>query len=239
MVKYRRSRLRRKEDARSLRRAVVFGGLTVVLALGLVFLGIPALIRMAIFLGNLRGSSQPVETGDTLAPSAPQLKSLPEATNSAQIKIEGFAEAGSTVEIFLSGMSNKEVVAESEGTFNASLRLTLGRNDILATATDENGNTSQKSDKLIIYYDNTSPSLEINEPLDNVEYFGEENTITIKGKTEEEVTITVNERMVIVDSEGNFEYPLNLSEGENLIQVKAIDKAGNITEEERKVTYSP
>ena len=87
-MRRRRSRLTRKEDALNLRRAVIFGGLTVVLALGLVFLGIPALIRMAIFLCNLRSSSQPIETGDTLAPSAPRLKSLPEATNSAQIKID-------------------------------------------------------------------------------------------------------------------------------------------------------
>ena len=66
-----------------------------------------------------------------------------------------------------------------------------------------------------------------------------ENEIMVKGKTEEKATVTVNERFVVVGSEGNFEYSLTLSEGENKILIVAIDKAGNKTEKELKVTYTP
>jgi len=241
MAKYRRSRLLRKEEARSLRQAIIFGSLTIILALGLVFLGIPALIKMAIFLGNLRSSSLPVETKDILAPAPPRLKPLLEATNSAQVMVQGFAEPKSTVEILLSGTSVKTVITEENGSFKAGgIKLTLGKNDIVATAADEAGNTSQESGKIIIYYDETSPELEISDPADGSTYFGnEEDEIAVKGKTEEKVTVTINERIAIVDSEGNFEYPFSLAEGENQILVVATDKAGNKTEKEIKVTYEP
>jgi len=240
MARYRRSRLRRKEEARSLRQAIFFGTLTVVLALGLVFLGIPVLIRMAIFLGELRSSSLPVETKDVLPPAPPRLRPLLEATNSAQIIVQGFAEPGSTVEVLLGGISTKKIIAEDDGAFKASgITLTLGRNEIIVTATDEAGNTSQESGKINIDYDETPPELEVSEPADGATLFGEENKITIKGKTEEKTTVTVNDRFVIVDSGGNFEYPFTLDEGENTILVVATDKAGNKTEKEIKVTYSP
>lgn len=240
MVKFRRSRLRRKEERRNLRRAIIFGSLTVILALALVFLGIPALIRMAIFLGNLRSSSLPVETQDALPPAPPRLRPLPEATNSAQITLQGFAEPGSTVEIFIGEMSTKKIVAENDGTFTASgIKLALGRNEITATATDEAGNLSQQSDKIIIAYDETPPELAIDEPSKGADLFGEKNKVIVKGRTEEGAEVRINERIVIVDSEGNFEYPLRLSEGNNLIRVVAVDKAGNKTKKEIKVIYTP
>ena len=246
MVKYRpkqrsrHSRLLRKEEARSLRRAITFGFLTVILALALIFLGIPALIRMAIFLENLRSSSLPVETKDIFPPAPPQLKPLPEATNDAQVVVQGFAESGSAVEIFLNGKSTKKVIAENAGSFStSSIKITSGRNEITAIATDKAGNSSQKSGKIIISYDEAPPELKISEPIDNAEFFGEENKITVKGKTEEKATVTVNERVVIVDSEGNFEYSLTLSEGENQILIVATDKAGNKTEKEIGLTYNP
>jgi len=240
MTKPRRSRLIRKEEARNLRQALFFGFLTIILGLALVFLGIPALIRMAIFLGNLRSSSLPVESQDILPPAPPRLKPIPEATNSAQITIQGFAEPGSTVEIFLDGFSTKKVVSENDGTFTASdINLSLGKNDFWATATDQAGNTSQKSGQLTIFYDQTPPKLEIKEPASETTFSAEENKITIRGKTEEKATVTINDRIVIVDSEGNFEYPFLLSEGENLIQIIATDPAGNETQKEIKVTYTP
>ena len=233
------SRLAKKEEARNLRRALLFSFLTLALALGLIFLGTPALIKMAIFIGNLRSASVPIETKDTLPPAPPKLKPLPAATNSAQITLEGFAEAGSTVEIFLSGISTKKTITETDGSFLVSnLELTLGRNEIEVQATDKAGNTSQKSNKLVIIYDETPPDLIIKEPVKGASFFTPEKQIEIKGETEPEATVTVNGRFVIVDSEGKFNYPLTLSEGENRIKITATDQAGNQTEEEITINYS-
>ncbi len=235
-----RSRLWRKEKEKSLRQAVFFSFLTVGLALTLIFLGIPALIRLAVFLGEIRSSSLPIENSDTVPPSPVQLEALPEATNSAQIAVKGYTEPGATVEFFLSGSPAKKVVAEADGTFNSgSLGLTEGRNQIYATATDTAGNQSQKSEVYELYYDSTPPEIEISEPQENQEFSGGQTKVFVKGKTEAKATITINDRLVIVDASGNFSYPLTLSEGENNLKIIVTDKAGNQAEKELTVTYSP
>ena len=234
------SRLARKEEARSLRQALFFGALTIVLLFFLIFLGIPALIKMAIFLGEIRSSSTPVKTEDLLPPAPPIIASLPPATNSAQIDLRGFAEAGTVVEIFLNGLSEAKLVAEKNGTFTTNeVNLTSGRNEIMAKATDSGGNTSQSSGKIVIFYDTTPPKLTISEPSDQSDYYGDENQIKILGLTEEEAAVTVNGRLAVVNQDGSFELPFSLSEGENQIKIVAIDQAGNQTEKELKVNYSP
>ncbi len=234
------SRLARKEEARNLRQAILFGFLTITILFLLIFLGIPALIRMAIFLGNLRSSSLPVETGDVLPPAPPVLSSLPPATNSAQIDLHGFAEAGTTVEIFLNKISTSKLVVEKGGTFAVNkFTVTSGRNEIFAEATDDAGNTSQSSEKIIIFYDTEPPKLIISEPEDGASLIGEESPVKILGITEEEARAAINEHLVIVSQEGDFEFSLPLSEGENLIKVVATDQAGNQTEKELTVNYSP
>jgi hypothetical protein len=242
MAKGRRysSRLARKEEARSFRQAIFFGSLTLILLFLLIFLGIPALIKMAIFIGEIRNSAAPVKTEDLLPPAPPVIASLPPATNSAQINLQGFAEAGTVVEIFLNGLSEAKLVTEKNGTFTTDeVSLTSGRNEIMAKATDSGGNTSQSSEKIIIFYDTTPPKLTISEPADQSDYYGDENQIKILGLTEEEATVTVNGRLAVVNQDGSFELPFSLAEGENQIKIRATDQAGNQTEKEITVSYSP
>jgi len=232
-----KSRLMRKQESRSLRRAVLFTFLTILLGLAIVFLGIPALIRLAVFVGNLRSTSTPIESQDTLAPAPPRLESLFEATNSANINLQGFTESGVTVEIFLNDIIGEKIIAEADGSFLFSnLQLEKGENEIYVLATDQNGNQSQKSNKLIIIYDNIPPELNIIEPTAESQFSTDEEKVEIKGKIEESGTITINDRFVILNSEGNFSYPINLQEGENKIKIIAIDKAGNQTEKEMIIT---
>lgn len=232
------SLLARKEEVRSIHRAILYGGLTVILALSIVFLGIPALIKMAVFLGNLRASSLPIEVKDTIPPTPPIFAPFPEATNSAQFSFSGFAEPVSTIEIFLGGISTRKILIGNEGIFNIdNLSLTEGKNEIYAIAVDEAGNKSFESEKIIIWYDNIPPELEITQPVDKTIW--ENNKIEVIGKTQPETIISINDHLVIVDKEGNFKYPLSLSFGENIIRVVATDKAGNQTEKSLTLTYSP
>jgi hypothetical protein len=234
------SRLAKKEERRSLRQAIFFGFLTIVFLLLLIFLGIPALIKMAIFLGEIRSSSQPVKTEDVLPPAPPIISPLPEATNSAQIVLRGFAEPGATVEVFLNGSSKAKLVVEKNGEFSSSkITLTSGRNEIMAQAIDSAGNASQNSAKMIIYYDLSAPKLTISEPPDGSDYYGEENQIKIAGITEEGAAVTINGRLIVINQDGSFETTLNLKEGGNPIKIVATDQAGNQTEKEISVNYSP
>lgn len=232
----RQTRLTRKQNIRNIKRAYFFFFLSFVLVLLIIFLGIPSLVKMAIFLGNLKSTYTPVETETNLPPSPPRLKSMPEATNSAELKVEGYAEEGLAVEIYSSGVKEKEVVAEKDGFFLLdNLTLTEGRNEIYALAVDKSGGKSKESEKYIVVYDNTPPKLTIIEPADNSHFYGMQSKVVVKGETEENTSVTVNDHLAFVSSEGKFNYPYILTNGENIIKITATDKAGNKTEQEIKV----
>ena len=145
------SRLQRKESARNLRQAIFFAVLSIFLLIGLVFLGIPVLAKMAIFISDLKNTTTPVETRQTLPPSPPHLKSLPEATNSAQIKVTGNAQPGNTIKLFLSEIFQGDVVAENNSAFEFNhVNLTQGVNELFVKAVDQNGGESQPSNHLRI-----------------------------------------------------------------------------------------
>lgn len=237
----RKTRLTRKQEARNIRQAIFYIVLTLALAFVLVFVGIPLLIRMAIFLGNIRGSSKLPEQVDTIPPSPPRITVPFEATNSANFSLKGYSEPGATIKVFNSGLSFGETVADNEGSFSIdNLELTSGRNEITAVAQDATDNESQPSISATVDYDTTPPSLEITYPEDGVTITGLESKITFEGKTEEGgIKVSINDRLVIVGPEGDFSYQYSLKEGENAFTITAQDKAGNQTEKELKVTYSP
>jgi hypothetical protein len=234
------SLLSKKESKKNLRQAIFFSLLTVALVALIFIYGIPAIIKMAVFIGDLRSSTTPIESKDKIPPAPPVFKYSPEATNSAKINLSGFAESGSTVKIYLTGQQVNEVVADNDGNFSLDkLVLTLGKNEIIAVAVDNAGNKSSESEKLVVWYDNQPPELEINQPQDGTTITSEENKVEIIGKTEPEVNLSINEHLVVLDNEGNFKYTFPLSQGENLINVVATDKASNQTNKEITVNYFP
>lgn len=235
-----RTRLIRKEEQKNIRRALIYIVLTLVLAFFLISVGIPLLIKMAIFLGNLRTSSKLPEKNDIIPPSPPRITVPFEATNSAQFSLEGYAEPGAKIMLYNSGLSFGEVIVDTEGQFKAdNLKLTQGRNEITAVAQDEASNESQPSTAVIIELDTTPPALEIISPESGTTITGLDSQIEIKGKTEEKVKLSINERLVIIESEGNFNYQYSLKEGENVFKLVAQDEASNETEKELIINYSP
>lgn len=235
------SRLARREEKRNLKKAFLFGFLTIGLVLLLVFFGIPSLIRIAVFLADIKNTNAPIEQTDTLPPTVPRFNSLPEYVKDASFNLSGLVEPGSTVEIFLNGSATGAIVSTAEGTFNFSnLVLNQEKNEIYAIATDEAGNKSQSSSKITVFWDNIPPKLEVLEPQEGTNFSGEKKRkIKISGQTEENVSLTINERLIILDSGGNFSADFILSDGENIIKVVASDQAGNQTEKEIKIIFSP
>jgi len=234
------SLLSKKESKRNLRQAVFFSLLTIALAALIFIYGIPAVIKMAVFIGNLRSSSTPVESNDNIPPSPPIFKTLPEATNSAKINLHGFAESGSDVKIYLTGQPVNDVIADNDGNFSMdNLELTLGKNEITAMAVDNAGNKSRESEKLVVWYDNQPPELEISQPTDGAIITSENSNVEIIGKTEPEANLFINEHLVVLGNDGNFKYTFPLSPGENLINIVVSDKAGNQTTKELNLNYSP
>jgi len=232
------SRLARKQESRNLKLAFFYGLLTFVLALGVVLFGIPLLIRLAIFLGDVRSSSLPIESQDTVSPPPPIFTTNLEATNSSRVVLAGYAEPSSSVSINLNGALESEIVADNEGLFKTEIDLTEGTNQIEAIAKDQAGNESAQSNSLKIVLDDDLPELELTFPEEE-EAIVHEEKVNLTGKTETEAVLIINERLVIIDREGNFEYPVSLKEGDNEIMLVVEDKAGNKTEKIITINYSP
>ncbi|MDO8515596.1 MAG: hypothetical protein Q7S14_03790, partial [bacterium] len=97
-MQYNNSRWQRVgEKSAKQRAAALFAASGIVLILLLLF-GIPAVFKLTSLILNLRGQSV-IQTDPTFAPNTPQLAQNFEATSSAEVKINGAADAKTIVEL--------------------------------------------------------------------------------------------------------------------------------------------
>lgn len=173
---------------------------------------------------------------DIVPPQTPTFAALPEATNSAKIRVEGYTESGVDVTVYL----NDELVAtdktNDEGKFGFDITLTDGQNRIYIKAVDAAGNESQSIPETVTL-DTKSVDITITSPTDGVEFFGKNNqVVTVSGEaTKTDVSVTVNGSFARVDSDGKYSATVRLNEGENTLTVRVVDKAGNSAEKTIKV----
>ena len=59
----------------------------------------------------------------------------------------------------------------------------------------------------------------------------------VVGISEKGVSAWVNNHVAVVDDEGRFKYKLQLAAGDNAIEVRVKDLAGNETKKEIKIKY--
>jgi len=88
-----------------------------------------------------------------------------------------------------------------------------------------------------IMYDDKPPFLVIQSPDEGLLLSG--NMVEILGMTENDILLTIQDQPVEIAANGKFRFRQKLYEGVNSIIVKAIDRAGNITELKRSVTFLP
>lgn len=232
-----RVRKRLTEEDRIRNRAIVFGLLTVILAVVFVIWGFPLFVRVVGFLGDLKSRSEENLVGDTIPPIAPRISYIPEATNSATMPLSGFTEPNVKVVVSF----NQEIIetsANEEGNFSVEkIILTEGENSLSLWAEDEAENKSEATEVFEIIYDIQPPDLNIEFPQNKVAL--EEQNIEVKGQTEPSARVLVNDHVVIIDEVGGFVENLTLREGGNEIVIIAQDNAGNETKESISVTYLP
>lgn len=232
------SRLARIEEKKNKKSALTFGILSVVVLIAFLFLGIPAIVRIASFVADLKTSGSPIEKNDRIAPPTPQFDSLPDYTNKDRLEVSGTTEAGATVTITINS-DKQEVVSDANGHFTANLKLKKGSNAISAQAKDQGGNESGESESITIILDTESPTITISNPGDGASFSGSKNKeITVSGTTDKGANVEVNGQLASVDSEGEFTKVISLSPGENELTVKSTDEAGNTTEKSLTVNYS-
>lgn len=237
MAKYNR-KYSSLEERKNTKSAVFYVALTLISFVAIYFVGIPLAGRLTTFLISLKGNDKKITSSDITPPPTPKFRDFPEATNQQTITLLGNTEAGSTVKLTFNG-DVQETLANNDGQFSFNVTLQDGNNVFAATATDQNGNQSQKTDDLQIIFDKKSPDLTITSPNDGTNYFGSnQRQVTIQGKTDVESSVTINDRIIFVDDTGGFQYTTTLNDGSNSFKIKSVDKAGNITEKDITLNFT-
>lgn len=241
MARKYRSRLAKKESKRMVRQSIFLFVLTGLVVAGIFIWGIPALVRVAGFWGELRASNQPITSDDNIPPIAPQLLVGYESTPSAKIDLPGYAEPESRVILYTDESEINQTETNEQGEFVfESIQLVNGENTFYTKAVDQGGNESVHSRTVTIELDDSPPDLSIESPQNDQEFFDDSKpTIEITGSVDEKAEVLVNDRISFLRSDNTFSQSYRLSEGENQLTISATDEAGNQTVETLTVTYSP
>ena len=237
MAEFKRSRLVRKSDETVTKKTVFMGFLTILFAVFIIIFGLPLLIKFSVFLGDIKKNSDNTKN-KTLPPLAPRLVIPFEATNSAFIGINGFAESKVEVELFKNEVSiGKTEVTENGDFVFEKISLDEGENSFSAIASSEKTGIGSGSNPIKVLYDKQSPVLTLTNPSESsltVDYAD----FDIIGESEKDVSISVNGRLAVVDENGNFKLKIQLNMGKNDVEVIAHDSAGNETKTIVAITYS-
>lgn len=234
----RRSRLYKKIERKSKQNLI----LSVLGILAILFLlikyGIPFLGNIGFFFGQLTSvprQNQQEITSSEFVPS-PKLNPIPKATKVPDIIVSGTSLPGLTIDLYVNGIREDQVSADSDGEFEFNIRLLEGENIIKAKARSVELE-SEFSNSSVVSFKSLNPTLSIEFPQDGSE-IKKTNPITVKGMTDQDVKVTVNGFNAILGPNNTFSYQLLLKDGGNDITLIAQDLVGNKTEKTISVSYS-
>ncbi len=233
-----RSRLSQSADRKTKKRLFLsVVGIILVLVV-LVKFGVPALINFSLFLANLKGNGASNNTASQGYIAPPSLNEPFTATNSATITVSGNTLPKVSVKIYVNNDLTDVTTAKSDGSFSFdNVTLTKDENSIKVKA-EQNNKESDFSDTYTVSYKSKAPSLSVDNPHDNDSFPKETASVTVSGKTDANVRVTVNGFWAVTDDSGNYTYSLPLQPGDNQIKVIATDDAGNTTEKDLKVNHA-
>jgi hypothetical protein len=232
------SRLRRIEERTAKRTMILtIAGTVGILGILMIF-GVNILVNFSVFLDKMRGSG-PVPTPTPAYVLPPVLDALPEATNTATLSVSGKGNPFYSVTLIVNDIPLRTIKAASDGAFLfTDVKFADGTNTVRAKQANDHGSTSSPSEDTTVEIKKSKPKLELTSPSDGMSVSGDTNTVSVAGKTDDGNRVTVNDRFVIVRTDGTFQYDFPLPEGDTTLKITVTDPAGNQTTEERKVKYS-
>lgn len=228
------SRLANKQKKELTKQSVVL--LLLSMLIGVIFLVVilPGAIKLFFEVLDKRTV---IEQESQLPPQAPIVASPPEHTNNSSLELSGYSEPNSLIKVLLNQREYDSVDVDDEGSFKINIELNQGDNYITLFTLGSNELESQRVTFNVVL-DTEVPPIKIGNPEDGQKFETKENqTITIEGETEPKAKVYINNRLVLADSEGLFNYRYYLSDGDNKIEIKAVDEAGNEAETELTVHY--
>ena len=181
-------------------------------------------------------------TVDTIAPSEPSITTTTSLTNDSTPAIEGVAEAGSTVTLFVDGETTGVTATADETTGAYTItpaELSDGAYSLTVTATDAAGNTSSASSALSITVDTTAPEQPV--IATNIATTTDSTpTIVISADAGTTVTLYSNGTVLgtgVANSLVTITTP-QLDDGDYDITATATDSAGNISDSSTELSFS-
>lgn len=232
-----RSRLSRRIEEKT-KKNLLLSVLGIILIMFVVFkFGLPLLINLSLFLSGSRTNQEQSKIQSPSFIDPPILNPFPAATSSADIIISGIASKDQTINLYINGALINETKAQDDGDFSFEETIKPGENTIKVKAI-VGKKESEFSKSMTVALKSSPPFLNVSSPSDG-QSFKDQNMVDVHGTTDSDVKITINGFWAITDSQGLFSYSLPLKNGENKIKIIATDIAGNKTEKEVMVTYSP
>jgi len=156
----------------------------------------------------------------------PEIKIMPieDFTNQKKILVKGEVLDSSGIALL---SINDEIVEVKNISFEKEITLEEGENKIEIIALDKAGNKAEM--KILIVCDTLPPEIEIISPTED---FTNKKKILVKGEVLDSsgiALLSINDEIVEVKNI-SFEKEITLEEGENKIEIIALDKAGNKAE---------
>lgn len=237
MAEFYRSRLQRRKDEDITKKTILMGLSTLLIIVLILVFGLPFLVKFSILLGEAKSRGDKNETEKVLPPLPPRLIIPFEATNSSVININGFAEANTNIELLINDVSMGKTDSNEEGVFKfENLNLEIGENFIMAIAANEIGGKSEASSPISVVYDNKSPEIVMINPVEE-SLKVDTADFDVIGRSEPEVSVTINNRIAMVDDSGLFKLKFQLNSGKNDIEIIVTDMAGNQVRRKITITY--
>jgi len=226
------------KEKRNLRRAYFYIFLSIVLVGVMMAFGVALLNNISDYVDRFKKPAH-VFVGDTTPPPPPNFDSFAEYTNDPKLTISGRSEPGASVILNIND-TTEEVLVNNDGEFRLTIDLAKGANTIKAYSQDSAGNQSITTDTIIINLDTEAPDIEVTEPSEGQEFYGNaQRQLSVRGITEKDAEMTINGRFVRIDSDGNFEYQMQMTEGANNLNIKSTDRAGNQKEINVGIKFTP
>lgn len=222
------SRLVRKEKSRLVKQTMIFGGSAVVLIVVFIFIILPLFIAIL----NKVISTNPFPEDKQISLQIPMLNAPLTATNSAQLQLTGYAQAGTEVILLLNAKESSSTATADDGAFELNLMLEQGENVVAVFSRDQNSNVSPNSQEYVINLDTENPKIVVDEPQPEARFDRKSRLITVRGLTDAHTKVYVNNRLVFTGVDGTFSSSVSLQDNKNDVKVRAIDEAGNRTEQQ-------
>lgn len=210
------------EEKKAYRRLLLSFGLIIFLAITLYLWGTNIVFFVGDFWRDFFPEDEELSTNtqDIILP--PQVDPLPLYTNKKQTDISGWGQSGFEVEIFVNGKEIAQILVDKNNRFELpAVDLVEGENAI-ACKTITRDQSSALSEEQHVILDTEPPSVEFTVSDPN-----QDNVIQVAGSVENNVDVYINHQRVILDHNNQFQHDIQAQEGENSVEIEAIDLAGN------------